>query len=95
MAYIKIGGSYFMMFSDNFFKKVENKTNVDKNTIMDLASKLQNNNLKDEATLREVIHNLSQMVGKGVSKEQEDKIISTIVNDKVPKDLDKFVDNNL
>jgi high-affinity Fe2+/Pb2+ permease len=84
-----------MMFSDNFFKKVENKTNVDKNTIMDLASKLQKNNLKDEATLREVIHNLSQMVGKGVSKEQEDKIISTIVNDKVPKDLDKFVDKNL
>lgn len=84
-----------MMFSDNFFKKVENKTNVDKNTIMDLAAKLQKNNLKDESTLREVIHDLSQMVGKGVSKEQEDKIISTIVNDKVPKDLDKFVDKNL
>jgi hypothetical protein len=31
------------------------------------------------------------MAGKTVSKEQEDKIISTIVNDKVPKDIDKIV----
>ena len=30
------------MFGDNFFKRVENKTNVDKNTIMSLAKKLQN-----------------------------------------------------
>jgi predicted transcriptional regulator len=84
-----------MMLNDNFFKKVESKTKVDKNTIMSLAAKLQKNNLKDEATLREVIHELSSMVGKPVSKEQEEKIISTIVNDKVPKDIDKLVDKNI
>jgi predicted transcriptional regulator len=83
------------MLNDNFFKKVESKTKVDKNTIMNLAAKLQKNNLKDEATLKEVIHELSSMVGKPVSKEQEDKIISTIVNDKVPKDIDKLVDKNI
>jgi uncharacterized membrane protein len=84
-----------MILSDNFFKRVENKTKVDKSTIVNLASKLQKNNLKDEATLREVIKELSTMVGKGVSKEQEDKIVNAIVTDKVPKDLDKFVDKNL
>ena len=84
-----------MILSDNFFKKVENKTKVDKSTIVNLAAKLQKNNLKDEATLREVIKELSTMVGKGVSKEQEDKIVNAIVTDKVPKDLDKFVDKNL
>jgi high-affinity Fe2+/Pb2+ permease len=83
-----------MILSDNFFKKVENKTNVNKETIVNLASKLQKNNLKDETTLREVIKQLSDMAGKSVSKEQEDKIISAIVNDKVPKDLDKYVDKN-
>ena len=30
-----------MAFSDSFFKKVENKTNVDKDTILSLAKKLQ------------------------------------------------------
>lgn len=83
-----------MIMSDNFFKKIQNKTKVDKDTIVNLASKLQKNNLKDEATLREVIKELSTMAGKNVSKEQEDKIINAIVNDKVPKDLDKYVDNN-
>ncbi len=79
-----------MAFSDSFFKKVEKKTKVDKNTIISLAEKLQNGNMKDEATLREIISTLSQMTGKKVSKEQEEKIIERIVNDKVPKGVDKM-----
>ena len=78
------------MFGDNFFKRVENKTNVDKNTIRSLAKKLQNNNMKDEKTLREVIQEISSMTGKEVSKEKENKIINAIVKDNVPKDIDKM-----
>ena len=79
-----------MEFKDDFFKKVEQKTKVDKNTIINLAKKLQNGNMKDEATLREVITTLSTMTGKTISKEKEDKIIKTIVNDQVPKNVDKM-----
>ena len=78
------------MFSDNFFKKVEKKTKVDKDTIVHLAEKLQNGNMKDENTIREIISTLSKMTGKPVSKEREDKIIETIVEDKVPKSIDKM-----
>ena len=74
-----------MKFGDDFFKKVEKKTNVDKETIFALADKLQKGNMKDEKTLREVIDTLSKMTGKTVTKEQSDKIIAKIVNDKVPK----------
>lgn len=81
-----------MNFSDNFFKKIENKTNVNKDTILSLANKLQQGNMKDEAILKEVINDLSKMTGREVSKEKEQKIIDTIMNDKVPKDLDKFLD---
>ena len=81
------------MFSDNFFKKVEKKTNVNKETILSLAKKLQNGNMKDEKTLKEVIHEISKMTGKEVSKEKEQKIIDTVLSDKVPKNLDKFIDN--
>lgn len=80
-----------MAFSDSFFNRVEKKTNVGKDTILDLAKKLQQNDLKNEGTLREVIQTLSQMTGKNVSKEQEDKIINAVVNDKVPKDIDKLI----
>lgn len=80
-----------MAFSDSFFNRVEKKTNVGKETILDLAKKLQQNDLKNEGTLREVIQTLSQMTGRNVSKEQEDKIINAVVNDKVPKDIDKLI----
>ena len=79
------------MFSDNFFKRVEKKTNVDKETILSLANKLQEGNMKDESTLKEVINDLAKMTGREVSKEKEQKIINTIMNDNVPNDLDKFI----
>ena len=82
-----------MAFSDSFFKKIENKTNVDKNTILSLAQKLQNGNMKNEDTLKEVIHDISRITGREVSKEKEDKIINTIINDGVPKDFNKYLDD--
>ena len=46
--------------------------------------------MKDENTLREVIQELGRMTGKEVSKEKEDKIISAVVNDQIPKDIDNY-----
>ena len=80
-----------MKLSDNLFKKIESKTGVEKSTILDLASKLQNGNMKNEEALRDVIKQISSITGKNVSKEKEDKIINTILNDKVPNDLDKMI----
>ena len=80
-----------MAFSDSFFKRVEKKTNVNKETILDLAKKLQEGNLKDEGTLREVISELSKMTGRPVSEENQKKIIDAVVNDQVPKDIDKMI----
>ena len=80
-----------MKFSDEFFNKVEKKTNVNKETILGLARKVQNTNMKDEKNLRDLISEISAIAGKPVSKAQEDKIVGSIINDKVPKDLDKFV----
>ena len=77
-------------FSDSFFNKIEKKTNVNKETILALADKLQKGNMKDENTLREVINELGKMTGREVSKEKQDKIISAVVNDQVPKDIDKM-----
>lgn len=79
-----------MEFKDDFFNKVEKRTKVNKDTIINLAKKLQDGHMKDENTLREVISTLSLMTNKKVSKEQEDKIIKTIINDNVPKNIDKM-----
>lgn len=80
-----------MKFTDNFFKKIESKTKVNKETILGLADKLQKNDLKDEKTLKEIIQELGRMTGKNVSEEKQQKIIDAVINDKVPKDLDNLL----
>lgn len=79
-----------MKFGDEFFKKVEKKTNVSKDTILSLAEKLQKGNMKAEKTLSEVIDTLSKMTGKKVSDEQKSKIIKKVVEDKVPNNVEKM-----
>ena len=80
-----------MAFSDSFFKNVEKKTSVNKDTILRLAKKIHENDLKNENTLRDIIHELSSLTGKDVSKEKEDKIIEAVKNDKIPKNIDKMI----
>ena len=80
-----------MAFSDSFFNRVEKKTNVSKDTILKLAKKLQDNDLKNENTLRDIIHELSSLTGKEVSKEKEEKIIKAVKEDNIPKDIDKMI----
>lgn len=75
--------------NDNLFKRVEDKTNINRETILGLASKLQNGNMKNKDTLMEVINELSALTGRNVSEEKKQKIVNAIVNDKVPKDVDK------
>lgn len=77
--------------NEGFFDKVEAKTKVNKDTIVKLARKLQEGNFKNKEVLNEIIDELSDITGKEVSNEKRDKIINTIVNDKVPKDIEKYV----
>ena len=77
--------------NDNLFKRIEEKTNVNRDIIVSLARKLQNGNYKDEGTLKEIIHELSDVTGIEVTQEKEEKIINTIINDKVPKNIEKYI----
>ena len=84
-------GGFILRFSDNFFKKVEKKTNVNKETILSLAERLQDENMKNETVLREVIKQIGALTGKEVSKEKEDKIVKTIIDDKVPNNIEDYM----
>lgn len=78
------------MFKDSIFKKIEDKSGVNKDTIMSLADKLQHSNMKDESVLRDLVHEISDITGREVSKEKEDKIVNTILKDNVP-DVNKMI----
>ena len=81
-----------MAFGDSFFKKIEDKTNVNKSTILEIFKKIKNKDLKNRENLKELIKDVSNAAGKPVTKEQEEKIINAVMNDKVPKNLDNFVE---
>ncbi len=74
--------------NDNLFQKIENKTKINKETILSLANRLQNGNMKDQKTLLEVIDELSSLTGKEVSKEKKEKIVKAIINDKIPNNIE-------
>lgn len=79
-----------MEISDEVFSKVEAKTKVNKESIINIASRLNEGNMKDPKTLSGIIRELANLTGKEVSKEKEDKIINLIINDKVPTNVDKM-----
>lgn len=47
--------------------------------IFDLANSLQGANFKDERTIRNVIKKVSRLANKPVSKQLEDKIVQSII----------------
>lgn len=79
-----------MNFNDDFFGKVEKKTKVNKETLINLAKRLNEDNMKDETVLSGIIRDLANITGKTVSKETEEKIIKTIQDDKVPTGVEKM-----
>ncbi len=80
-----------MGITDSFLNKVSKKTNVSKQSILDLADRLKGGNLKDEKTIRGVIDELSKLTGKEVSKEQSDKIVKAVVGDQIPNNLESML----
>lgn len=75
--------------NNNFFDRVEKKTNVKKEDILNLAKSIQNKNLKNEKELKKLIKSVAVLAGKDVSKEREEKIIDAIMKDKIPKNIEK------
>ena len=42
-------------------------------------------------SFRKEVKEIGKLAGKEVSKEKEDKIVNTILKDKVPKNIDKII----
>ncbi|MBL4952424.1 stage VI sporulation protein F [Neobacillus sp. OS1-32] len=66
---------------NGFFKNIEKKTGVNMKDVFELANSLQHANFKDEKTVRSVIKRVSRLANKPVSRELEDQIVKTIIND--------------
>ncbi|GHH98444.1 sporulation-specific transcription factor SpoVIF [Neobacillus kokaensis] len=70
-----------MTMDNGFFKNIEKKTGVNMKDVFELANSLQHANFKDEKTVRNVIKKVSRLANKPVSRDLEDQIVKTIIND--------------
>ncbi|WP_227935119.1 stage VI sporulation protein F [Alkalihalobacillus deserti] len=69
------------MFGKGFFQNIEKKTGVKMTDVLKLANSFQNANFKDEHTVRRIVQEVSTVANKKVSKEMEEKIVQTLLND--------------
>ena len=76
---------------ENIFDRVEKKTKVKKEDILKLAKKISGQDLSDEDNLRTLIKDVAKLAGKEVSKKKEEKIISAVKKDKIPKKMDDLI----
>lgn len=80
-------------FQKGMFDKIQKNTNIQPEEVYKVADSVKHANFSDEKTVRNLVKQLSQMAGKPLSKEKEDKIVQSIVKNKMPGDVNSL--NNL
>ncbi|MBU9712184.1 stage VI sporulation protein F [Evansella tamaricis] len=68
------------MSNDNLFNNIEKKSGVDMKEIFKLADSIKTANLQDEQTVRGIIQKVGAIANRPVSKEKEDELVNTIIN---------------
>ncbi len=71
----------FILFGKGFFHNIEKKTGVKMTDVLKLANSFQNANFNDEQTVRRIVQEVSKVANKTVTKEMEEQIVQTLVND--------------
>ncbi|TSB46902.1 stage VI sporulation protein F [Alkalicoccobacillus porphyridii] len=71
----------------SFFDHIQKNTKVRPDELLKLANSVSKSNLKDEETVRRLIHQVAQLAGKPVSKEKEDQLVQAIIKNNVPADF--------
>ena len=74
----------------SFFKKIEKKTGVDFDEIMTLANAISYADFSDERQVRKIVKKVSRMANKPITKELEDKIVNSILQDGSSLDFSKI-----
>lgn len=74
-------------FQKGMFDKIQENSNIRPEEVYKVADSVKNADFSDENTVRNLVRQLAQMANKPISKEKEDKIVQSIVKNKMPGDL--------
>lgn len=65
----------------SFLRHIENKTGIDFDEILALAQAIQHADFTNERQVRKITRKVGRLANKPVSKELEDKIVNSILQD--------------
>lgn len=69
------------------FDEINKKSNIDKDTIFEIADSIKNADLSNEKVLRKLIRDIAKVANKPVPKDLEDNLVNKIKKDGVPSNL--------
>ncbi|WP_217585427.1 stage VI sporulation protein F [Lentibacillus saliphilus] len=72
---------------NNIFDNLQKNANINPDEIYKVANSVKNADFSDEKTVRNLVRRLSKMANKRISKEKEDKIVASIINNDVPMNM--------
>lgn len=84
------GGKNVNNFQKGLFDKLQKNANINPEEVYKVADSVKHANFKDEQTVRNLVKQLAQMANKPLSKEREDKIVQSIVNNNMPSDMNSL-----
>ncbi|MCP1143833.1 stage VI sporulation protein F [Lysinibacillus endophyticus] len=73
-----------------FFKQIENKTGVNMEEIFALANAIQYADFKNEKQVRKIVQRVSKLANKPISKDLENQIVKSIIQEGQSLDLSKI-----
>lgn len=74
----------------SFFNSIEKKTGVSMEEIFALANAIQHADFKNEKHVRKIVRRVGKVSNRDISKELEDKIVNSILQDGDSLDFDKI-----
>ena len=73
-------------FQKGMFDKIQKNANISPDEIYKVADSVKHADFSDERTVRNLIRQLAKLANKPISKEKEDKLVESIVKNKIPMD---------
>ncbi|MFC5543179.1 MAG: stage VI sporulation protein F [Bacilli bacterium] len=75
---------------NHFFKQIEKKTGVSMEEIFALANAIQHADFTNEKQVRKIVRRVSQLANKPISKDLEDQIVNSILQNGESIDLNSI-----
>lgn len=74
----------------NLFDQIQQGANISPDDIYAIADSVKDADFSDEHTVRQLVRQLTRLANKPISQEKEDQIVTSILKNNLPTDMNSF-----